>query len=123
MILVAILILIMVVLIYIALILRNHVHVSRSVVSNSLQPHGLKLIRLFCPLDFPGKNTGVGCHFLLQGIFPGEGPGIKSSRPRDGIQVSALQADSLSSEPLVVFSNIYIALIMLENAIPTSLAM
>ena len=23
-----------------------------------------------CPLDFPGKNTGVGCHFLLQDIFP-----------------------------------------------------
>ena len=22
------------------------------------------------PWDFPGKNTGVGCHFLLQGIFP-----------------------------------------------------
>ena len=26
--------------------------------------------RLFCPWDFPGKNTGVGCHFLLQGILP-----------------------------------------------------
>ena len=27
--------------------------------------------RLLCPClwDFPGKNTGVGCHFLLQGIF------------------------------------------------------
>ena len=25
--------------------------------------------RVFCPWDFPGKNTGVGCHFLLQGIF------------------------------------------------------
>ena len=25
--------------------------------------------RLFCPWDSPGKNTGVGCHFLLQGIF------------------------------------------------------
>ena len=25
--------------------------------------------RLFCPRDSPGKNTGVGCHFLLQGIF------------------------------------------------------
>ena len=23
--------------------------------------------------DFPGKNTGVGCHFLLQGIFPTQG--------------------------------------------------
>jgi len=26
--------------------------------------------RLLCPSDPPGKNTGVGCHFLLQGIFP-----------------------------------------------------
>ena len=27
----------------------------------------------FCPWDFPGKNTAVGCHALLQGIFPTEG--------------------------------------------------
>ena len=26
--------------------------------------------RLLCPCDSPGKSTGVGCHFLLQGIFP-----------------------------------------------------
>ena len=26
-----------------------------------------------CPWDFPGKNTGVSCHFLLQGIFPTQG--------------------------------------------------
>ena len=35
-----------------------------------LRPHGLKPARLLCPWDFPGKNTGVGCHFLFQGIFP-----------------------------------------------------
>ena len=29
--------------------------------------------RLLCPWDFPGKNTGVECHFLLQGIFPTQG--------------------------------------------------
>ena len=29
-------------------------------------PHGLQPTRLLCPWDFPGKNTGVGCHFLLQ---------------------------------------------------------
>ena len=39
---------------------------SCSVVSNSQQPHGLSATRLLCPWDFPGKNTGVGCHFLLQ---------------------------------------------------------
>ena len=34
--------------------------------------------RLPCPWDSPGKNTGVGCHFLLQGIFPTQGsnPGL-----------------------------------------------
>jgi len=34
-----------------------------------LQPHRLKSTRLLCPWDFPGKNTGVGCYLLLQGIF------------------------------------------------------
>ena len=29
--------------------------------------------RLLYPWNFPGKNTGVGCHFLLQGIFPTQG--------------------------------------------------
>ena len=29
--------------------------------------------RLLCPWGFPRKNTGVGCHFLLQGIFPTQG--------------------------------------------------
>ena len=34
-----------------------------------LRPHGLYPTRLLCPWDFPCKYTGVGCHFLLQGIF------------------------------------------------------
>ena len=34
---------------------------SRSVVSDSLQRHGLQPIRLLHPWDFPGKSTGVGC--------------------------------------------------------------
>ena len=38
--------------------------------SKSLQPCGLYPARLLCPWDFAGKNIGVGCHFLLQGIFP-----------------------------------------------------
>ena len=46
---------------------------SRSVVSDSLQPHGLLSTRLLCPWDFPGKNTRVGCHFLLQELFPTQG--------------------------------------------------
>ena len=35
-----------------------------------LQAHGLWPARLLCLWDFPCKNTGVGCHSLLQGIFP-----------------------------------------------------
>ena len=44
--------------------------VSLSVIFNSLRPHGLQPSRLLCPWDSPGKNTGVGSHSLLQGIFP-----------------------------------------------------
>ena len=33
--------------------------------------HGV--FRFFCPWNTPGKNTGVGCHSLLQGIFPTQG--------------------------------------------------
>ena len=32
---------------------------------SSLRPHGLQPTRLLHPWDFPGMNTGVGCHFLL----------------------------------------------------------
>ena len=35
-----------------------------------LRPHVLEPIRLLCPWDFPSENTGVGCHALLQGMFP-----------------------------------------------------
>ena len=38
--------------------------------SNRLQPYGMQPVRHLCPWAFPGKNTGVGCHVLLQGIFP-----------------------------------------------------
>ena len=34
------------------------------------QPRGLQPARIHCPWDSPDKNTRVGCHFLLQGIFP-----------------------------------------------------
>ena len=48
---------------------REHGRVSHSVRSNSLRPHGLQAARLLCPWHSPDKNAGVGCHFLLQGIF------------------------------------------------------
>ena len=46
-----------------------------------------------CPWDFPGKNTGVSCHFLLQGIFPTQG-----SNPRL-LHLLHWQADSLPLAP------------------------
>ena len=60
-----------------------------SVMSNSLWSHELQPARLLCPWDFPGKNTGVGCHFLLQGIYLTQ---IKSVS-------TALQVDSLTLGP------------------------
>ena len=56
--------------------------VSRSVMPDSLRPHGLQSTRFLCPWDFLGKDTGVGCHFLLQGIFPTQGsnPGLLHCR-------------------------------------------
>ena len=47
--------------------------VSRSVVSDPLQPLDCVAYHVLCPWDFLGKNTGVGCHALLQGIFPTQG--------------------------------------------------
>ena len=66
---------------------------SHAVMSASLWSHGLWPFRLLCPWDFPGKNTGAGCHFLLQGS------------PNLAIELQspvspALQANSLSTEPL-----------------------
>ena len=52
---------------------NSNISVSRSVVSDSLRPHGLYPPRLLCPWNSPGKNTGVGCHSLLQGIFQTQG--------------------------------------------------
>ena len=64
-----------------------------SVMSNSLRPRGLQPARLLCPLDFSGKNTGVGCHFLLQGIFTTQG--LKPCL----LCLLHQQADSFTTEP------------------------
>ena len=54
-------------------------------------PRELWLTRLLCPWNFPGENTGVGCHVLLQGDLPN--PGMELGSP-------TLQVDSLLFEPL-----------------------
>ena len=56
--------------------------VSCSVVSDSFHAHRLQPTRLLCPWNSPGKNTGMGSHSLLQGIFPTQGsnPGLPHRR-------------------------------------------
>ena len=54
---------------------------SCSVVSNSLQPHGLEPTRPLCPWDSPGKSTGVGCHVLLRIMNEGH-PNLSQGRRR-----------------------------------------
>ena len=62
-------------------LLRGWVNVRHSVVSNSATPWTLPTWFL-CPWNSPGKNTGVGCHFLLQRIFTiqGSNPGLLHRR-------------------------------------------
>ena len=50
--------------------------------SDSLRPHGLGPTRLLCAWNSPGKNAGVGCHCLFQGIFltQGSNPGLLHCR-------------------------------------------
>ena len=50
--------------------------VIRSVVPDSLWPNAPQPTRLLCPWDFPGNDTGMGCHSLLQGIFPTQGSNL-----------------------------------------------
>ena len=66
---------------------------SHSVVSNSLWSHRLQPARLLCPWNFPDKNTGLGCYFLLQGIFPTQGSN------QHLLCLLHWQADSLPSRP------------------------
>ena len=50
--------------------------VRSSGVSDSFQPHRLWPTKLLCPWNSPGKNTGIGCHALLQGIFLTQGSNL-----------------------------------------------
>ena len=56
-------------------------------------PRGLQPTRLLCPLNFSGKNTGVGCHFLLPGIF------LTQELNLGLLCLLHSQADSFTTEP------------------------
>ena len=64
-----------------------HNMLSYTVMFDALQAHELQPAKLLCPWDSPGKNTGVGCHFLPQGIFRTQG---------SNLPLLLWQADSLS---------------------------
>ena len=55
---------------------------AASVVSDSVRPQRRQPTRFLCPWDSPGKNTGVGCHYLLQGIFLIQGSDLGLLHPR-----------------------------------------
>ena len=70
--------------------LRMCVHAQSSTLCNLMEPS-----RLLCPWDPPGKNSGVGRHALLQGIFPTQ----RSNPSVLSLLHPAWQADFLPAEP------------------------
>ena len=93
--------------------------------SNSLQPHGLEPTRLLRPWDSPGRNTGVGCHFLLQEIFPTQGSNLGlpycrqthyhlSQQGSDNLRLRFSHVPSLSQE-LPAKSNFVLLLLLFSS--------
>ena len=74
----------------------NYTLIHRQVVSDSCNCMDCRPTRLLSPSHFPRRNTGVRCHFLLQGIFPNQR--LNSDLLHSGGS-PALQADSLMTEP------------------------
>ena len=68
-----------------------------------LWPHALQPTRLLCAWDFPGNNIGVGCHFLLQGIFSIQG--LNLGLPRGSwspvFQMDSLPASCTNGKPIL----------------------
>ena len=71
---------------------------------NSVRPRGLQPARLLCPWDSPGMSTGVGCHFLLQGIFPIQGwnPHFLHLLPWQEDSLLIIRLTSATSEALLL---------------------
>ena len=83
--------------------------------SDSLWPHGLQPTKLLCPWNFPGKNTGVGCHFLLRGIFP-----TQESSPHSSLPSPALAGGFFTTSTTFINFHIYISNPHLVPAISAS---
>ena len=80
---------------------------SYTVMSDSLQPHGLWPSRFLCLWNFLGKSIGVSCHFLLQGIFPTQGLNLCP------LCLLHWQADSLHRATWEALFDIYIYIVNL----------
>ena len=78
--------------------------VSRSVMSHSLRPQGLYPARLLCPWDSPGTNTGVGCHSLLQEIFPAQRLNLGLLHYRQILYRLSHQGSPMIKQPKVLMS-------------------
>ena len=72
-----------------------------SVGSNSATPCPAAHQAPLCPWNFPSRNTGVGCHFLLQGIFPTQGSKLcLLHRQADSLPLSQLGGPKKANFPL-----------------------
>ena len=65
-----------------------------------MRPCGLQPPGPLCPWDSPGKNTGVGCYFLLQGIFPTQGSNPNLVSQEDSLALSHQGSLDLGFRPL-----------------------
>ena len=94
-----------------------------SVVSDSVRPHRRQPTRLPRPWDSPGKNTGVGCHFLLQCMKVKSESEVAQSCPTLGDPVDCSPPGSSVHESFqarvlewgaVAFSELYISQVLMK---------
>ena len=95
---------------------------------NSVRPHRWKLTRLPRPWDSPGKNTGVGCHFLLQCIKVKSESEVAQSCPtlRDptdcslpGSSIHGIYQARVLEWGAIAFSNMYLPVISKDFPVST----
>ena len=79
--------------------------------SDYVELHRRQPTRLLCPWDSPGKNTGVGCHALLQGIFPTQESNLCLLHCRQSLyplsHVGSPNADHIIWHLVISFANIF----------------
>jgi len=79
--------------------------------------HGLLAVMLLCPWNFPGKNTGVGCHFVPKGIFLTQGLNLHGLYLLH-LQVYSLLLHHLESQNVSLWNIILKELSICEKHLP-----